>query len=78
MSSEDATIYGHLLVAYGIIEEAFLLHQKGWIDTGTWDQWAAWLKNLSAQPQFRQILAVTAGTFDPRFEEHVSKILAEK
>ncbi len=72
-----ATAYGNVLVAYGIIEEAFLLYQKGWIDAETWEQWAGWLRNLSKTPQLRHIQAVTSGTFDPRFEKYVSKLLAE-
>jgi hypothetical protein len=77
VTPEYATAYGNVLVAYGIIEEAFLLYQKGWIDAETWEQWAAWLRNLGKTPQIRHIQAVTKGTFDPRYEKFVAKVLAE-
>jgi hypothetical protein len=77
VTPEYAATYGNILVAYGIIEEAFLLHQKGWIDAETWEQWATWLRFLSKTPQLRHIQAVTGGTFDPRFEKFVAKVLAE-
>jgi len=74
-SSEEATVYAHLLVAYGIIEEAFLLYQKKWIDEYTWEQWSAWLKVLCDLPQLRRIHERTRGTFDKRFEEYVTQML---
>jgi hypothetical protein len=77
MSAEDASVFGHLLVAYGIIEEAFLLYQKGWIDKDNWEQWAAWLKSMCKRPEFRQIREITVGTFDPRFEAYVLKLFPE-
>jgi len=77
VSEDEATIYAHLLVCYGIIEEAFLLYVKKWIDEDTWLQWSAWLVAISTQPQFKSIPERTAGTFDKRFEEYVRKILRE-
>jgi predicted RNA polymerase sigma factor len=77
ISSEEATVYGHLLVAYGIIEEAFLLYTRKWIDEDTWQQWSAWLAAISSRPQMRRIRERTAGTFDKRFEEYVTKTIKE-
>jgi len=77
VSEDEATIYAHLLVCYGIIEEAFLLYVKNWIDEDMWLQWSAWLVALSAHPQFKLLPERTAGTFDKRFEEYVAKILRE-
>ncbi len=76
-STEEATVYAHLLVAYGIIEEAFLLYSKKWIDEDTWQQWSAWLVALSEAPQFKRIHERTSGTFDKRFEDYVSKMLTD-
>ena len=78
VSEDVATVYAHLLVAYGIIEEAFLLYTKKWIDEDTWLQWSAWLVVLGDSPQFKDIHENTNGTFDKRFEEYVSKILRKK
>ena len=77
VTPEYAAAYGNILVAYGIIEEAFLLYQKGWIDKGAWEQWAVWLRNLSQTPQLRHIQSVTKGTFDSRFEAFVSSVVSE-
>jgi len=77
VSEDEATIYAHLLVCYGIIEEAYLLYVKNWIDEDTWLQWSAWLVALSTHPQFKLLPERTAGTFDKRFEEYVAKILRE-
>jgi hypothetical protein len=77
-SPEEAAVYGNLLVAYGIIEEAHGLYKKKWIDEETWGQWAAWLKSLSNAPGFAQLHEVTKGTFDPEFQKLVDKIIAEK
>jgi len=77
ISSDEATVYAHLLVAYGIIEEAFLLYSKKWIDEDTWSQWSAWLVAISESPQFIRVHERTTGTFDKRFEDYVSKVLAD-
>jgi len=75
VSEDEATIYTHLLVAYGIIEEAYLLYMKDWIDEDTWLQWSAWLEVLCQRPQMRNIHKRTAGTFDRRFEHYVDNML---
>ena len=74
---KNVSAYVHLLIAYGIIEEAFLLYTKRWIDEETWEQWAVWLKDLARHPRFDIIHKRMRGQFDKRFEEHVSKILEE-
>ena len=78
ISPQGAAVYGHLLIAYGIIEEAFLLSKKKWIDNDTWEQWAAWLKVLSKHPQFIQVHGATRGMFDKDYQDYVSKILDKK
>lgn len=79
MTKEDAALFGHFLLAYGIIEEAFLLYKKGWIDEENWGQWAAFLEGLSTHPRFAKMAERTIGTFDKDFEEYVSKnMLGEK
>jgi len=71
----DTPVVSNLLIAYGIIEEAFLLYMKKWIDEETWGQWAAWLKDLSRHPRFDLIHTTMKGQFDKRFEEYVAKVL---
>ena len=71
----NAITYAHLLVAYGIIEEAYLLYRKNWIDEDTWQQWSAWLKALCARPELKSIHERTAGTFDGQFEDYVTNML---
>ena len=34
--AEDVSVVANLLIAYGIVEEAFLLYSKRWIDEETW------------------------------------------
>jgi hypothetical protein len=75
MSKQDAVIIGHLLFAYGIIEEAYILREKKWIDEDNWQQWAAFLKSLSRSPLFAPMCDWTHGTFDPGFEAFVQEIL---
>lgn len=77
-SPQDAAIYGNLLIAYGIIEEAFLLYDKGWIDEDTWEQWATWLRALSSQPQFSAVHEASHGMFDKGFEGYAAGLLAGK
>ena len=64
-----------LMIAYGIIEEAYELYKKGWIDEETWDQWGEWLKAISKHPQFAMLHVSTAGMFDKDFQDHVSRLI---
>ena len=68
-TKEDAMVFSHLLLAYGIIEEAYLLYKKKWISEDEWQQWSAFLKSLSRQPLFSAIHKMTSGTFDKSFED---------
>lgn len=74
---QQAAVYGHLLVACGIIEEAHALYRKGWISKDNWDQWAAWLRALCSNPEFAVVSEISRGTFDKDFEDLVSQILSE-
>jgi hypothetical protein len=78
IAAEDVSVIANLLIAYGIIEEAFLLYMKKWIDEETWEQWATWLKDLTRHPRFNLIHQWMRGQFDKHFEEYVSKALEEK
>lgn len=78
VTPEDASVIVNLLIAYGIIEEAFLLYARKWISKDGWEQWATWLKDLTKHPKFIHIHKRTRGQWDKRFEEYVSKLLDEK
>jgi hypothetical protein len=71
MSKEETEVFTHMLHAYGIIEEAYILREKKWIDEDNWKQWAAFLKSISRHPLFAPMCNRTRGTFDPRFEAYV-------
>ena len=75
---EDAQLFSHLLLAYGIIEEAYLMYAKKWIGEDDWMQWSAFLERLSRHPLFPVVHTMSSGTFDSRFEDYVStKILSK-
>jgi len=77
ISPEESSLYGHLLVAYGIIEEAYLLRVKKWITEDEWKQWSAFLGALMARPQMKAIVERSRGTFDRRFEEYCLRLYRE-
>ena len=74
-TKDEVMVYSHLLLAYGIIEEAYLLYAKKWIDKEEWQQWSAFLERLSKHPLFPTIHRLASGTFDSRFEEYVSRMI---
>jgi hypothetical protein len=77
VSDDEAMTYAHLLVAYGIIEEAYLLYVRKWISEDDWMQWSAWLAIMAQRFPMRRIRERTEGTFDRRFEEYVTKLFKD-
>ena len=75
--SELATVR-RLMISYGIIEEAYELYKKDWIDEESWEQWNSWLKALCRHPHFRALHIQTAGMFDKDFQAHVTRLLESK
>jgi hypothetical protein len=71
---EIATIR-RLMISYGIIEEAFELYSKGWIDKDAWEQWNSWLKALSKHPHFARLHSATTGMFNKEYQDYVSSLL---
>jgi hypothetical protein len=78
VSPEQARVYAHMLLAYGIMEEAYLLYAKKWMDEDNWQQWASWVRSMAKSSEFKQVHEVTIGTFDKGFQDFVSKVLSEK
>ncbi|HKW04097.1 MAG TPA: hypothetical protein VJN71_02240 [Nitrososphaerales archaeon] len=78
MTKEDAALFGQFLLAFGIIEEAFLLYKRKWMDEDTWLQWSAFLEGLAAHPRFAKMASRTRGTFDRDFEAYVSKMILKE
>ena len=74
-SAEDTAAVRRLLLSYGIIEEAYELYKKGWIDADSWEQWNTWLKAICRHPNFARLHAATAGMYDKDFQDHVSRLL---
>ena len=72
---KDLATIRRLLLSYGIIEEAYELYKRGWIDKESWEQWNTWLKALSRHPHFARLHSATAGMYDKDFQEHVSRLL---
>lgn len=77
LTPEDIAATRRMMVAYGIIEEAYELYEKGWIDKEAWDQWGEWLKALCRHPRFADLHSAAAGMFDKGFQDYVTKILKE-
>lgn len=73
--AKDLAAIRRLLISYGIIEEAYELHKKGWIDKDAWEQWNTWLKALCRNPHFATLHSSTAGMYDKEFQDHVSRLL---
>lgn len=74
----DISVYSHLLLAYGIIEEAFSLYQRKWISASEWRQWSAFLERLTNHPKFMEVHRMATGTFDEKFEIYVNDLLAKE
>ena len=75
IKQDDFATVRRLMISYGIIEEAYELYKKGWIDEEAWQQWNSWLKALSRHPHFPTLHARTAGMFDKDFQAHVTRLL---
>jgi len=75
---EDLSTVRRLMISYGIIEEAYELYKKGWIDGESWEEWNSWLKAISGHPHFRALHKQTAGMFDKDFQAHVTRLLESK
>ena len=72
---KDAAAVRRLLISYGIIEEAYELYKKGWIDEESWEQWNTWLKAISRHPHFARMHQRAAGMYDKDFQAHVSRLI---
>jgi hypothetical protein len=75
IKDSDLAIVRRLLISYGIIEEAYELYKKGWIDEEAWEQWNSWLKAIAKHPHFAALHKETAGMFDKDFQTHVTRLL---
>lgn len=75
LGPKDAATIRRLMISYGIIEEAYELYKKKWIDNEAWEQWNSWLKAICRHPHFAKIHSATTGMFDKEFQDHVSRLL---
>ena len=72
---KDLAAIRRMLISYGIIEEAYELYKKKWIDENSWEQWNTWLKAMSRNPLFVRLHSATIGMYDQDFQDHVSEML---
>jgi len=73
--AKDVAEIRRMLISYGIIEEAYELYKKGWIDKESWEQWNTWLKALTRHPHFARLHSATAGMYNREFQDHVSGLI---
>ena len=78
VTPDDAQTFAQFLVIYGIIEEAFTLYKKKWIDKESWEQWSTWAGIMMEDPRFMLIHDSSSGTFDKDFEDYLTKLEREK
>ncbi|HYC26714.1 MAG TPA: hypothetical protein VEB67_01680 [Nitrososphaerales archaeon] len=76
LDPKEKTTVRRLLLSYGIIEEAYELYKKKWIDEESWEQWNTWLKAICRNPLFVMLHSSTAGMYDKDFQDHVTKMIA--
>jgi hypothetical protein len=77
LSPEDEAIQAYLLLGYGMFEEIYALHKRGWMDDETWRQWSSFLQRMTAHPIFRRVHEFSAGTFDSDFQDYVSRLIED-
>jgi hypothetical protein len=75
LDAKDFATIRRLMVSYSIIEEAYELYKKRWIDEESWEQWNTWLKALCRHPHFKRLHSATSGMYDKDFEKHVARLL---
>ncbi len=75
---EDMIVRSYMMLIYGIFERTHLLYRKKWIDKDTWDQWALFLRTISAHPAFLDVHRTSEGMFDKPFTDYVKSILDTK
>ena len=75
LSPSEVAGIRRLVLSYGLIEEAYELYEKHWIDEEQWSQWDTWLRAVSRNPQFAVFHARAAGMYDTHFQAHVTKLI---
>lgn len=77
LSQKETTAVRRLLLSYGIIEEAYELHKKGWMDDAAWEQWDSWLKALVKHPLFQRLHSSTQGMYDREYQDHITGLIGD-
>jgi hypothetical protein len=75
LNAGEIAMLRRLLLSYGIIEEAYELYKKRWIDDEQWEQWNTWLMALARHPLFAKLHTAATGMYDNDFQDHVSSLL---
>jgi len=75
LSPSEVAGIRRLVLSYGLIEEAYELYKKNWIDEEQWSQWDTWLKALSRNPHFATFHSAAIGMYDKDFQAYVTQLL---
>jgi len=75
LNPSDVASIRRLALSYGLIEEAYELYKRRWIDEDQWSQWNTWLMAISRNPHFANFHTRSAGMYDKDFQAHVTRML---
>jgi hypothetical protein len=78
LDPSDVASIKRLALSYGLIEEAYELYKRKWIDDDQWSQWDTWLKAISNNQHFATFHSRSTGMYDKDFQAHVTRMLESK
>jgi hypothetical protein len=76
LSSREKLVRSYLLMIYGLFERVYILHEKEWIDEGSWREWATWIEVMARNTIFTHVHTISRGMFNAAFQEYVSGLVA--
>jgi hypothetical protein len=76
LSSREKLVRSYLLMIYGLFERVYILHDKEWIDEGSWREWATWIEVMARNPIFTHVHTISRGMFNAAFQDYVSGLIA--
>jgi hypothetical protein len=76
LSSREKLVRSYLLMIYGLFERVYILHEKEWIDEGSWGEWATWIEVMARNPIFTHVHTISRGMFNASFQEYVTRLMA--
>ena len=76
LSPDEKIVRSYLLMIYGLFERVHILHEKRWIDDGSWREWATWIEVMTRNPIFTHVHTISRGMFNAAFQDYVSGLIA--